>query len=176
MSKKISELFDECENAFRLEVLPHYIVENEAEPLKFYLEGVPLPPKNTNQDWLNRLKKASLKGQVFKRLRIMPENLTSYIKFEIEWEYVNNVASGEKIKILPKNMIEQKVENNLKDYWLFDDKTAFELRYDDYGKFLSVDLIKEDKVIKSCIDTKNQLWPLGIELTDYLKDYRLKIY
>lgn len=161
------------QEAFRLETLPAYNIPSEQEDYKRYLAGAPLPsPDREHIEWIEVIKRATARGATFKRARIIPNPLTSYIKYEIDWGYLYNADAGEEIRLVEEAALITNSQFNFKeDYWLFDNTIAVKMNYDSTGGFLGGELLDEgltDKYRK----TRDLIWPLATSFEDYLKERR----
>ncbi|KAB8155090.1 hypothetical protein EZY14_004190 [Kordia sp. TARA_039_SRF] len=168
--QEFGSFFNSCkEEAFRLELLQEFHVEQERKVLKDFFSGKE-KPTNFNSDWHQILKNANNRNCCFKRVRYIQEPLTGYLDFEINWGYKGNVKNGEQIFITnenPKDM-SQSIPI-LKDFWLFDNQHLFFIEYDFIGQFLGVTKLentyldkylsfKENILKNSIIIEKSKYW------------------
>lgn len=130
-------LFDSyTEEAFRLESLPCYKVDEEAEAMKHFRK-TGLIYKNLNASWIALLEKSRQRKKRVSRLRLLHEPLTLYEEFELA-AYRRNIEVGEDIRSLPVKEFES-IPN---DFWLFDMKWICAMDYAEDGSFLSMDCRK----------------------------------
>jgi hypothetical protein len=122
-------------SAFRLETLPEYSVDEEQAEFARYLAGEPLPNVPEMEDWLDLVRRAVAQGKVFERVRVLPDPLTPYARFEIDWGYLYNATAGERIAVAPASAW-AKTSTKSGDFWLFDDEIVFAMEYDDAGAWL----------------------------------------
>jgi hypothetical protein len=127
---------------FRLETLQRYEEPGEADALRSFLAGqepVIYPEKTA---WLAVVRAAVAAGKVMRRVHVVSEPLTDYLRFEVAWSYRLNAAAGEDIRIsraaaaLPRN-----------DYWLFDSRALARMHYDDDGRLTGVELTDDPAAV-----------------------------
>jgi hypothetical protein len=123
-------------SAFRLETLPAYRVDSEADELALFLQGKPLPPDG-NEAWAQIVTKAVAAGKRMQRVHVVPRRLTPYLRFEIEWGYLYSAEAGEEILLLTHDTPGDLFGTwPLHDFWVFDDRVYVRMRYAEDGRFL----------------------------------------
>jgi hypothetical protein len=135
-------------SAFRLETLPQYRMDTEAEPLRLFLEGKPEPEWRKDRPWLTTVRNAVARGARMQRVRIVQMPLTDYQRYQFSWGYVANEQAGEELSILdhrPPGMLHE-------DFWLFDDELAIVLEYDEEGRFLRPTFAEDAEPYRACRD------------------------
>lgn len=125
---------------FRLETLPTYSIEGEAESLALWRAGQPEPAWRNDRPWLTTVRQAVAAGKFMHRVRTVRHPLSEYIRFELDWGYPANVDAGEDIRILELSRDDElpwipDPEAGY-DFWLFDDVTVVRMDYDHEGRFL----------------------------------------
>jgi hypothetical protein len=153
--------FDEFKgSAFRLECLPSYLVEEEAEHLGAYKSGGSCPP-GMNAEWLQFLESARSKNRVVQRVRLVPKHreVLDYFGFEADWGYRESIRAGEKINLMPSANLVDYADHvpMLQDYWLFDDARCYLIFYDLLGRFLGT-IRTPDAVAASYAALSKELW------------------
>jgi hypothetical protein len=138
-------------SAFRLELLPEYVVDEERVEFAAYLDGVVLAeyPLPADLPWFQLIKCSCAEGKVFTRVRWMPEMLTPYIRYEIDRGYRFSSQAGERIRVFHgdvKVLPTAKTVPVLSDFWLFDDERCIILDYDERGMFLGAREVAADAV------------------------------
>jgi hypothetical protein len=133
MTADLASLFESFRStAFRLECLPAYAVteDDEAQAFRLWLAGE--RPQQKEREWPKLCASAVAARKSMQRVRLVTQPLSEYLRFEMEWGYLANVAAGEDIRILdhePAGLLKV-------DFWLFDDAIAIVLEYDDQGQFV----------------------------------------
>jgi len=134
------EAFDKfASNAFRLECLPIYTVEEEHS---FFLEYKSIGKCSPafNSEWLDFLDVAKASGKTVHRSRVLPRSGDdkTYFRFEVDCGYRRNLDHGEVVRFLEQEALEQAASSVpfIVDFWLFDKKSVFVVHYDVRGVFL----------------------------------------
>ena len=161
-------------SAFRLETLPRYQVSGESEELAAYLEGAFLPPESPgDSNWCRRIAASTKKGLSWSRVHVMPDQLTPYLRYEIEWGYLFNAQAGEDIRLLFPNQAPPIPENlPFHDFWLFDDTKLVLMHYGENGKYLGAELIENESELPSYQQAKEFTLRYSTTLKNYLKELR----
>jgi transcriptional regulator with XRE-family HTH domain len=160
------------DEAFRLETLPRYTIEEEAEALHLFSEGKAMP-MDFNKPWLDIVKGAAGTSRRFRRVRILSDPVTLYQEFEIEWGYKNSSAAGEEIGLVGA---EDATSLPSVDFWLFDDSNAVRMKYDNEGRFLGTVGVSDPAEIDSYRQAKTRALELSSSLWDYLSTRRHSWY
>lgn len=130
----LAEAFSQfSSSAFRLEGLPEYKVEEEAEALAYY-ERTGRLPQDFNADWLAFLRRSVEAGKRVERLRLLSEPPTPYERIELE-AYPRSIESGEVVHAAARSAFPY-----LSDFWFFDDRLIANMRYAEDGSFLGADV------------------------------------
>jgi hypothetical protein len=136
-------------SAFRLETLPEYRVDSEADEFALYLQGKPLPPDG-NEAWCQIVAAAVRAGKRMQRVHVVPRRLTPYLRYEIEWGYLYSAEAGEEILLLPHDAPGEVFGAwPLHDFWIFDDRLFVRMHYDEAGRFRFAALVEAPEEIES---------------------------
>jgi hypothetical protein len=145
------------QSAFRLETLPAYDVEEEAESLRAWRAGEPRPAWHEDREWCRLVAHARAAGKFMQRVRVVRRPLSDYIRLEFDWGYPDNIAAGEDIRILELTGEDQlpfvpDAERGY-DFWCFDGLTVVRLEYDGAGRFVQpVDVSHHAQQFIACQD------------------------
>jgi len=125
------EFFDSFEReAFRLETLPVYRVENEREDFKHYLATGDV---NVSEDdpWLERVRHFRATGRWIGRVHVITRPLTDYLRFEFAYQR-QAVQAGDDVRILD---LTDRPDPGLpqQDYWMFDESKVVRMDYETDG-------------------------------------------
>jgi hypothetical protein len=114
-------------SAFRLELHPVYTMPGEADELRRFLAGEK-PPPGYHYGWLDTMAAARAVGKTVRRVRIVRQPLTDYIRYEFAWGFIYNVAAGEDIRVLD---LTGRPDPGLPDhdFWLFDEQALVRMLY-----------------------------------------------
>lgn len=159
MTRRIETLGDEFASlftsfrhtAFRLETLQSYDVEYEQEMLRRFLAGSPRPADPAKDEWTAMLARAAADGKTMRRVHVVTEPLSDYVRFELSWSYGENVTAGEDIRILPTPTGQWPAGVPTHDYWLFDSRELWIMHYGPGGTFHHAELVEDPaQVVQHC--------------------------
>ena len=105
------------------------------------------------------------------RIQILPEKMTTYLKFEIEWRYPFSVDAGEDVKFLLRRNSEYLDLFLNKDFWLLDEKVLVWMNYDAGGNFEGILEGTGDETLLA-LQYKDHLLAEAISLKEYLAHNR----
>ena len=145
------------QSAFRLETLPEYNVPQETDMLAQFKDGeeVRMPD---DHPWLERVRQHTEAGRVMRRVRVVSDPLTDYLRFELSM-YHQTVAAGEDIRVCSSAEISE-----FGDWWLFDDQVVIILNYDETGHFLGT---KQATDVVTYCRRRDQALEHSIPFADY---------
>ncbi|MGH3713754.1 MAG: DUF6879 family protein [Micromonosporaceae bacterium] len=133
--------FDSFEHdAFRLETLPAYAVDNERAEFAHFLATGELNILD-DDPWLRRIRRCRNTGRSIARVHVVEQPLTDYLRYEFA-AYHRNVAAGEEVSILdltgqPNPGLPRQ------DFWLFDESRVVLMDYDADGRQLVREFLGE---------------------------------
>jgi hypothetical protein len=158
---------------FRLETLDAYSVASDVI-LPLYLAGEPLPPPpNKYQlEWWGIVEDATKQEKEVSRVHVVPNELTPYLRYEIDWGYVYSAQHGEKVFLVSRDDNKRLAEVAAEDFYLFDDKTLVYLKYDKAGAFLGYQMEENPECIEACAKIKADLISVAVPLNEYLAKVR----
>jgi hypothetical protein len=153
------------QTAFRLETLPEYRVEQEAEWFAEWQRSGRVPELTPDNDsWCKLLSEAKAAGRRMQRVRLVTTPLTDYERFELA-TFRDSLAAGEEIRVCHRESWERiETADNLGDFWLFDDETTIMLDYDTEGRFQGT----KNGVSSICIRQRDLALEHSIPLADFL--------
>ncbi|MGH3932760.1 MAG: DUF6879 family protein [Pseudonocardiaceae bacterium] len=136
-------------SAFRLETLPRY-ADDEDEEFALFLAGQPLPERSTRTvPWLRRVAETTAAGKRWRRVHVLRQPLTDYLRFELIG-YQANVEAGEDIRIADLGAHPELAALH-RDFWLFDAETpdafAMPMHYDNSSHLVGFDLTDDPEVM-----------------------------
>ncbi|MFI1252967.1 DUF6879 family protein [Streptomyces netropsis] len=152
--KTLGELFDTFEReAFRLETLNDYSNSGSVDAYRAFLSGEP-QPDGYNEAWVSELRSHTSEGKRIYRVHILSRPLTPYLRFELGWGYQKNATGGEEFFILDTTSKSNPLEG-VEDFWLFDERTAVVMHYDETGAITGRETIPADRTqeFTTCRDT-----------------------
>jgi hypothetical protein len=115
--------------------------------------------------WDTMLAQGRRTGRVVRRVHVIPQQLTDYLRHELDY-YRGSVAAGEDVRLLPR---EQAAGLDLPefDYWLFDSRVAAFLDYDQAGICTSVRMSDSPQVVADCIRWRDSALSRAISLSEF---------
>jgi len=159
-------------SAFRLETLPAYRVESEADELALFLQGKPLPPDG-NEAWAQIVTKAVAAGKRMQRVHVVPRRLTPYLRFEIEWGYLYSAEAGEEILLLTHDTPGDLFGTwPLHDFWVFDDHVFVRMHYAEDGRFLYAATVEDGGEVEAYRRAQAIAVAHAVPLQRYLAEVR----
>ncbi|MFJ8582060.1 DUF6879 family protein [Micromonospora sp. NPDC093277] len=121
-------------SVFRLETLSSYTAPGEADLLRDFREGLPLPPRGPENDpWLQMVADSVQAGRRWSRVHVLSRPLSDYLRFEL-LGYHGNVAAGEDVRIADRAIAADELGGLTCDFWLLDDVLAVKMVYDGEGR------------------------------------------
>ena len=135
------------EEVFRLQTLSQYTVDREQPAYREFLTGLPLPPDGFNEAWLQKIKQRAAGGRSWTNVHVLPSGLTPYLRFLIDWAYAYQHAVGADIRFASDQADALHELPKVCDFWLFDRRHLFWMRYDDEGRFIGSELEEDLHII-----------------------------
>jgi hypothetical protein len=157
-----------CEReAVHLEMRDAYAVQNETARLAAFLAtGRYTDDEDPDrQEWLNRIRALTGAGKRVRRVRIVSEPVTDYIRFE--WAGTGpNVEAGEEVRWLPRRLASGiAVPGN--DFWLFDDAAVVFTVFTGAGEVAERQLYTDPAVVELCRSAFAATWSAATPHSDY---------
>jgi hypothetical protein len=162
-------LFDTLErDAFHLELRDSYYVDSEDESYRRWKRGDPPDPRELERPWLQRMRRVIKSGKTVRRVRVVTEPLSEYIRFEYD-STLENLMAGEDIRWLPRHLVPEDVTFPLegRDWWLFDDSLIAAGHFDEHGRSLGSDVSTDPALIRQCGSVRDRLWPIAVPHGEY---------
>ena len=156
--------------AFRLETLPQYESEEERDNLRAFLAGEQLFHP-IDAEWPRMIAANVASGRTMSRVHSLPEILTPYLRYEIEWGYAHNIEAGEDVRLLTPDAPAEVRALATRDYWLFDDEIIL-MNYDRDGRLQGVELESGPARTRHYIAIKDVLLTHAIPVREYLSKVR----
>lgn len=163
----LDEFTDEFEHdAFRQETLTAYDVASDGGDFDFWLAGKPGPSPDVVGPWGNWIGIQCKRGASVRRVRVLHDEPSDYLRFEIDWIYHANAEAGERIKILdlterprPPGFIDR-------EFWMLDGLRAVLMAYDEHGRFLHGDTV-EGEAAEVIRQARDAAWEAAEPLTSW---------
>jgi hypothetical protein len=154
--------------AVHLEMRDIYATNIEKDRFATWLRGEPLDPDAEAQwwrPWFELMKRNSDAGKTLRRLRIVSEPVTDYIRFE--WlDAAQLVAAGEDVRWLPRRKASTLLLPG-NDFWMFDRETVAFTHFSGDGHVLGHEVTTDPAIVSACASAFEQAWKLAIPHNKY---------
>ncbi|WKZ57473.1 MAG: hypothetical protein QY326_02070 [Bdellovibrionota bacterium] len=161
-------------SAFRVETLDTYAVVDDDRVLREYVNGGINPPFTDSgwTAWYDRVKAAVSAGKEMVRVHLIPEVLTPYLRYEIEWAYtLFNAPAGEKVYLVNIDRHPRFVELRGRDFYLFDASSVLEINFDG-SQLKNMEFDNTPGTVSKFTGLRDELMKVAVPLSDYLKMMR----
>ncbi len=159
-------------DAFRLELLDSYQVEDEQYPMERFRAGRPQDPQ-WMAAWLELVA-----TRRFSRVHVITEMsgkpADEYSLWQITCTYPAAVQAGEDIRILPRHDVPWPGLPR-SEFWLFDGQLVAWMRYDSAGRPLGMIVTDSPWAAWRCRRIRERMWQAAIPLHTYLQRASLRV-
>ncbi|MUL42045.1 hypothetical protein FZ103_12805 [Streptomonospora sp. PA3] len=164
---EVEHLFAEFRSTvFRLETLQRYEAPTEKAAFQNFLAG-DIPGSPDLDDWHAELREGIRRGRSYRRVHVVTEPLTDYVRFECAWAYRSNAAAGEDIRILAVEEGRWPEGVPRLDYWLFDSRLMLVMNYSDGGVLESTELVDDPQTVAAAEAWRDRALRLSVPYTEY---------
>lgn len=162
--EEFDQLFREfASTAFRLENQGIYREPHEVKPLQRFLSGDP-PEDDWIRPWTDNVRRAASEGRRFRRVRVLTEPLTDYLRFEMDLALRENIPAGEDIRALwPEKAAALDLPENT-DYWMFDDKQVALMHFGDHG-MIGAEILTDPDTVEKYRQWRDDAWSAAVPST-----------
>lgn len=115
--------------------------------------------------WFDTVRIGTQSGKVFRRMRIISEPITDYIR----WEHMDAhlfVEAGEDIRWLPRKLVSA-IAFPGNDFWMFDAETVVFSVFSGNGDVVEWQLYTDTAVVQLCKSAFDSAWKLAIPHSEY---------
>ena len=167
--EKRNQFFTTFQNeAVHLEMRDVYATEIERDRFATWLRGEPLDPEAEAEwwrPWFEMMRRNTEAGKILRRLRIVSEPVTDYIRFE--WLDASQlVRSGEDVRWLPRrNASKLLLPGN--DFWMFDRQTVAFTHFSGDGHVLEYEMTTDPDIVEACAAAFENAWKIAIPHVEY---------
>ena len=154
--------------AVHLEMRDVYATEIERDRFATWLRGEPLDPEAEAEwwrPWFEMMRRNTEAGKILRRLRIVSEPVTDYIRFE--WLDASQlVRSGEDVRWLPRrNASKLLLPGN--DFWMFDRQAVAFTHFSGDGHVLEHEMTTDPDIVEACAAAFENAWKIAIPHVEY---------
>ncbi|RLV08736.1 hypothetical protein CTZ27_08205 [Streptomyces griseocarneus] len=115
--------------------------------------------------WLSLMQETTARGVAVRRLRIVSEPLSDYVRFEYDVTFTN-IAAGEQVRWLPRRRTtDLALPGN--DFWLLDGTTVMVNHFGGDGQFLDNEVVTDPTVARLCGSAFEAAWERGVPHEEY---------
>lgn len=155
--------------AVHLEMRDVYATTIEKDRFATWLSGQPLDPETEAawwQPWFELMKRNIEAGKTLRRLRIICEPVTDYIRFE--WlDAAQLVRAGEDVRwLLRRNASALLLPGN--DFWMFDRHAVIFTHFSGDGHVLDHEITTDPTIVTRCAEAFEQAWTIAMWHYDYI--------
>jgi hypothetical protein len=128
--------------------------------------GGKTPDRNgDDEQWHAMIRPLVGRGVDVRRMRIVSEPVSAFIRFEHEITPAANLGAGERVRWLPRRQASD-LSFPGNDFWLFDDTLLFH-HFSGDGELLDVEVVDDPGLVKFCASSFEAAWDRGIDHSDY---------
>jgi hypothetical protein len=154
--------------AVHVEMRDVYATDVEKDRFATWRRGEPLDPASEAEwwsPWFELMRRNNEAGKTLKRLRIVSEPVSEYIRFE--WlDAAQLVASGEDVRWLPRrNTSTLLLPGN--DFWMFDRQTVAFTHFSGDGHVLDHEVTTDASTVQKCVTAFEAAWMIAIPHNEY---------
>jgi len=155
-------------DAIHLEMRDIYATSIERDRFRKRLAGEQLDPAEEAewwQPWRTMMRANMDAGKMMRRLRVVSEPVTDYIRFEwIDTEQL--VKAGEDIRWLPRRRASALMLPG-NDFWLFDGETVVFTHFSGNGEVLGYEMTADSGLVRRCQASFEAAWSISIPHAEY---------
>ena len=163
-----ADLFDSCrESAYHLEMRDRYAVAEEQSDIEQWRAGRwgPEDDARSKAGWLDLMRATKARGVRLRRVRIVSEPVTEYIRFEHEGT-PQNLAAGEDIRWLPRTRASGlALPGN--DCWIIDGTKVLFNHFTGDGGWIGNEVSTDPDVARICMRAFDSAWPIAIPHNEF---------
>ena len=116
--------------------------------------------------WQGLVRQAVDRGVSVRRVRIVSEPVTDYIKFEYDVTAAHNLAAGEEVRWLPRQAAAG-VLVPCSDFWVFDGQVVLWNHFAGDGSWVGEERSDDPALAKQCVSSFEAAWERAIPHAEY---------
>jgi hypothetical protein len=160
---ELEEIAEASQDRFRLETLPAYTVELEAEEFAAWKRGERRLPPVAGVPWLRHIRATTAAGVRWWRVRILDYPLTEYAEFELHGLQAN-AAAGEDVYVADRAWATE-LGVLRDDVWIFDNEAVLRMVYDSAGRPLGAERVDD---VQRYLGMRSVAIRYAVSLSDFL--------
>ncbi len=115
--------------------------------------------------WFELTSQVIQRGVVMRRVRIVSEPVSEYIRYEYDVTF-GNAAVGEDVRWLPRRLATG-IALPGNDFWLFDGEVLLINHFDGNGDWIDTERVEDRDVLRLCSSAFETTWPLATRHNEY---------
>lgn len=151
-------------SAWHLELRDGY-VPDDPDWLEWQ-SGARFDPAERWPFWADLVSATVARGVGVRRLRIVSEPVTDYIRYEYDVTAANNVAPGEEVRWLPRHSAAGLLVP-VEDFWLFDGRVLLWNHFAGDGSWVGEERSEDSAVAQLCASAFGAAWERAIPHQEY---------
>jgi hypothetical protein len=128
--------------------------------------GERFDPAERWADWSDLVRATVSRGVSVRRVRIVSEPVTDYIRFEYDVTAAHNIAAGEEVRWLPRRAASGLLAP-VSDFWVFDDRAVLWNHFGGDGSWVGEEQADDTALAKSCAAAFEAAWERAVPHKDY---------
>jgi hypothetical protein len=152
-------------DVMHLEMRDVYATDIEKDRFAKWIRGEPLDPESEAEWWAPWFELMAGMQASLRRLRIVSEPVTDYIRFEY-LDAAKLVESGEDVRWLPRRRASTLLLPG-NDFWLYDHETVVFSHFSGDGHVLDREMTTDSAVVQTCATAFENAWRLAIPHDKY---------
>jgi hypothetical protein len=169
LGPSLRALFHQVErSARRLETRDRYDMPSEHDLMNRWRAGAVTVAEGADwySDWTELVQSAVAVGKRFERVRVIPEPLTDYLRFEL-WLGQFNTGAGEDLRYLPRDQANG-LDLPAHDFWLLDGEGLALLYFTADDRLLGAQLVTDPVVVARHASWLDRAHEAATPYRDYL--------
>jgi hypothetical protein len=154
--------------AVHVEMRDVYTTDIEKDRFRSWLRGETLDPDAEAEwwrPWFELMNRNIQANKMLRRLRIVSEPVTPYIRFE--WlDAARLVECGEDVRWLPRKKASTLLLPG-NDYWMFDRETVVFTHFSGDGHVLGHEITREPGIVATCAAAFDAAWTIATPHDEY---------
>jgi hypothetical protein len=117
-------------------------------------------------EWSDLVRAATARGVEVRRVRVVSEPVTAYIRFEYDVTAAHNIAAGEEVRWLPRASAAGLLVP-CADFWVFDHQVVLWNHFAGDGSWAGEEQADDPALAKLCASSFEAAWDRGVPHQDY---------
>lgn len=153
-------------SAFRLEARQIYSTDGETAAFAAWRQfgHIPDAADPLISGWTEIVRARVEAGAVMRRVHVVRNPLTEYLRFELALQQAHSLPAGEQVRVVDADLHPDLAR--AEDLWLLDDRVGVQLIYDDAGQLTQLRRMTTDEVHVSR-SIRDAAWAAGTDLAEF---------